>query len=119
MVAPFSYEYRLKCKDGLYRWFLSRGQTVAFDAADQPLRVVGTHTDVSQRKRMEQDLIAARDVAEEANRAKSAFIANMSHEIRTPLSGVMGMLELIKDTPLSDEQGRLLDIAKSLSLIHI
>jgi len=113
MSAPFSYEYRLKCKDGLYRWFLSRGQTVAFDTGGQPLRVVGTHTDISQRKRMEQDLIAARDVAEEANRAKSAFIANMSHEIRTPLSGVMGMLELIKDTPLSDEQGRLLDIAKS------
>ncbi|MFZ5608262.1 MAG: PAS domain-containing protein [Pseudomonadota bacterium] len=113
VVAPFNYEYRLRGKDGRYRWFLSRGQTVAFDANGRPLRVVGIHTDVSERKQMEQQLIAARDVAEDASQAKSAFIANMSHEIRTPLTGVMGMLELMQDTNLDAEQRRLVDIAKT------
>lgn len=113
VVAPFSYEYRLRRKDGRFSWFLSRGQTVAFDEDGQPLRVVGTHTDISERKRMEQDLIAARDVAEEANRAKSAFIANMSHEIRTPLTGVIGMLDLMSDTKLNEEQDKLISVARS------
>ncbi len=45
--------------------------------------------------------------AEEANRAKNRFLANMSHEMRTPLNGIIGMLDLLKETPLSTEQEEL------------
>lgn len=71
--------------------------------------------DISERIRIENDLIAARERAEMANQAKAAFLAMMSHEIRTPMNGVMGVTALLIDTPLNDEQKRYLDIIHSSS----
>jgi PAS domain S-box-containing protein len=62
-----------------------------------------------------EDLVKARDAAEAASRAKSDFLAMMSHEIRTPLSGMVGMIDLLRDTPLSPEQERFTALAKESS----
>jgi two-component system, sensor histidine kinase and response regulator len=75
-AQPYEHEYRMKGKDGVYRWISSRGKVVGRDLDGRPCRMLGTHTDVTQPKRLEQTLKEARDQALEASRLKSEFLAN-------------------------------------------
>ena len=75
--------------------------------------IISLGINITATVRYEEDLKAARESAEAANRAKSAFLANMSHEIRTPMNGVVGMADVLIDTPLNEEQRLYIDTIKS------
>ncbi|GGA32059.1 ATP-binding protein [Dyella nitratireducens] len=75
--------------------------------SDHQLEWIGYVIDTTSINAHNQTLLAARDAAERASKAKADFLATMSHEIRTPMNGVIGMLELLGRTPLNEEQHEL------------
>jgi len=112
---PFEEEFRMRTCDGAWKWIMARGQVMEKDASGKALRMLGTHSDVTERKQAMEELRTATAAATAASHAKSEFLANMSHEIRTPLNGVLGMLHLLQTTPLSPEQTEYLTQAVAAS----
>ncbi len=92
----FEAQYRFADAEGNYVWLLSRGKVLERDAQGRPMRVAGTHVDISGLKQVQEDLRRASLEAQEASQAKSRFLSSMSHELRTPLNAIYGFAQLIE-----------------------
>src|SRR5690606_9121640 len=100
--APFEVEYRLRRNDGVYRSVVERGvPRVREDEFDGH---VGSCVDITEQHRARERVEAALAQAEQANRAKDAFLATVSHELRTPLSPILAWARMLRDRKLDEAQ---------------
>ncbi|MCD4769397.1 MAG: response regulator [Bacteroidales bacterium] len=99
----YRLEIRMKTIDNSWKWILAAGKVWEWDN-DKPVRMIGIHTDIDYRIRIEDQLKVAINKAEESDKLKTAFLANISHEIRTPMNGIVGFLELLENPGVTGEQ---------------
>ena len=100
---PYDVEYRLRKRDGEWLWVRSRASAER-DTEDRPLWLAGSIRDITDERAGREAMVMAKQEAEEASRAKSAFLATMSHEIRTPMNGIIGMTGLLLDTARREQR---------------
>ena len=100
--------FRVLHKNGSWVYILDRGKVVEWSDDGGPVRMIGTHSDITKEKLSEQRAI-------ETSQSKSSFMANMSHEIRTPIHGVIGMANLLSETTLDAQQKEYVKAIKDSS----
>jgi signal transduction histidine kinase/CheY-like chemotaxis protein len=130
--TSFNFDHVLRFPNGKIKYVQTRGQ-VFLDEHGQVAKIVGTTQDITDRKKIEKELLQtqaqlesrvqertadleqalirekkAKEVAEEATKAKTTFLANMSHEIRTPMNAILGFADLLGSEQLNEEQEELL-----------
>ncbi len=99
--------YRVKLNNSMY-WEESYATISARDENGNPTSIVGTSLRIDEQKKMETDLINARNKAEESDRLKTAFLANMGHEIRTPLNAIVGFADLLPVVESEEDRNQLI-----------
>ncbi|MBU0654181.1 MAG: ABC transporter substrate-binding protein [Gammaproteobacteria bacterium] len=111
----FQLTYRIRCRDGCWRWMWEQGHCVERDGQGEPLFLEGLIMDITSQVDTRQKLQEAKEKADAATRAKSMFLANISHEIRTPLMAVTGLTQLLQQSGLAGRQREYVEQLRSSS----
>ena len=98
----------IRQNDGEERWVKVLGE-FQYDEEGNPTHMLGTMQDITESKKNKDELIKAKDLAEELLNIKGDFLSNMSHEIRTPLNAILGFTRLLKDTDLDEDQKEMME----------
>jgi PAS domain S-box-containing protein len=106
--------YRIKVNGGTLKWVWEKGQCVA-DEKGKIIALEGFIIDITDRIEMEEQLILAKERAEESDRLKSAFLSNLSHEIRSPMNSIVGFSQLLKSEQPGEPLSRYVDIISESS----
>ncbi|MBN2484366.1 MAG: PAS domain S-box protein [Bacteroidales bacterium] len=100
----YSNIHRLLCKDGTFKWILDRGKIMKYSPDGKPLRMIGTHTDLTDRKKFENELLVAKEEAEnrekqlqQLNVTKDKIFSIIAHDLRNPFNIILGYSELLND----------------------
>jgi PAS domain S-box-containing protein len=109
----YDVEYRLRTKNGVYRWFHAAGRLIRREDGS-PEEYIGMFIDITDRKTAQERLKQALQQAEDANKAKSDFLSNMSHDIRTPMNAIVGMSTIASEH--IDDKERVKDCLHKINL---
>ncbi|HEY8402494.1 MAG TPA: PAS domain S-box protein [Cytophagaceae bacterium] len=109
-----NYETNLIRKDGSVIQSISNIRLI-YSKEGKPIAVDGVARDITYLKKASEELLKAKEIAEKSLKVKESFLANMSHEIRTPMNGIIGMIELLSETPLNEEQRTYVQTVKKSS----
>jgi signal transduction histidine kinase len=102
------HNIRINFNGHRFHWYKMRCIVDSFDNQGNPAILIGSAEDIDKQKQIEDNLIEAKEKAEESNKLKSAFIANMSHEIRTPLNAIIGFSEVLSVSQTLSEEEKVL-----------
>ncbi len=100
----YTIEYRIITSSGNRKWVWERGR--GYYESDKLVALEGFISDITERKRIEEELIRAKEKAEQSDRLKTAFLHNISHEIRTPMNAIVGFTTLLDSPDTTDESRR-------------
>ena len=101
----YHHEYRFRHDDNSFIWMHDE-LTLIRDNDGEPVEMIGYWADITERKKIEHELILAKEAAEAANMAKNTFLSHMSHELRTPLNAILGYAQILQNDPQISKQNR-------------
>jgi PAS domain S-box-containing protein len=102
-IKEINIKFRATHKNGNIRWFVDKGVALRNESG-KAIKLIGTISDITQQQKIEEQLILAKEKAEEADNLKSTFLANMSHEIRTPMNGILGFSDLLRSEETTEQE---------------
>ncbi|MBV7270354.1 sensor histidine kinase [Winogradskyella luteola] len=111
----YEHEYRILCKDGRYKWILDQGKVIDRDSAGNPIRITGTHTDITSRKKAENQLKKNLQLITNQNKRLHNFTHIVSHNLKTHIGNLKNILELYDEAESDNERKELLNHLNTVS----